>query len=60
MDFCGSTKVKLAGQEFTVSSSGERKIRHQVLLSDALPQFELTEMSDDFKVNKIMIRVVKF
>ena len=60
MEFCGSTKVKLADQEFTVSSSGERKIRHQVLLSDALPQFELTEMSDDFKVNKIMIRVVKF
>lgn len=60
MEFSGSAKVTLADQEFVAASEGVRSIRHQVLLSDMLPTFGLAEMSDDFYIEKITIRVVAY
>ena len=60
MEFAGSADVELADQKFPIASGTPRHIRHQILLSDMLPKFELSEMSDDFDVRKISIRVVEF
>lgn len=60
MEFTGSADVELADQKFPIASGTPRHIRHQILLSDMLPKFELSEMSDDFDVSKFSIRVVKF
>ena len=60
MEFTGSANVELADQKFLIAAEDVRKIRHQILLSDMAPVFELSEMSDDFDVRKFSIRVVKF
>ena len=60
MEFIGSADVELADQKFPIASGTPRHIRHQILLSDMLPKFELSEMSDDFDVRKFSIRVVEF
>ena len=60
MEFTGSANVVLAEQKFQIAAGQTRKIRHQILLSDMLPVFELSEMSDDFDVRKFSIRVVEF
>ena len=60
MEFTGSADVKLADQKFPIASGTPRQIRHQILLSDMLPVFELSEMSEDFDVRKFSIRVVEF
>ena len=60
MEFTGSADVELADQKFPIASGTPRHIRHQILLSDMLPVFELSEMSDDFDVRKFSIRVVEF
>lgn len=60
MQFTGSAKIRLAEQEFTVESEDDRCIRHQVMLSGAQPEFGLTEMSEDFSIKNVMIRVVGF
>ena len=60
MEFTGSADVELADQKFPIASGTPCHIRHQILLSDMLPKFELSEMSDDFDVSKFSIRVVKF
>lgn len=60
MEFTGSANVELADQKFTVASDSPRRIRHQILLSDMSPVFELSEISDNFEVNKILVRVVRY
>ena len=60
MEFTGSVKVLLADQEFDMTAASLRQIRHQVLLSDATPVFALSDMSDDFDVKRITVRVVEF
>ena len=60
MEFTGSADVELADQKFPIASGTPRHIRHQILLSDMLPKFELSEMSDDFDVRKFSIRVDEF
>lgn len=60
MEFTGSADVELADQKFPIAAEEARKIRHQILLSDMAPVFELSEMSDDFDVRKFSVRVVKF
>ena len=60
MDFSGEAKVTMADQEFTLSSENHRAIRHQVLLSDMIPVFNVAEMSEDFKLERFMVRVVEF
>jgi hypothetical protein len=60
MEFTGSANVELADQKFLIAAEDVRKIRHQILLSDMAPVFELSEMSDDFDVRKFSVRVVKF
>lgn len=60
MEFSGSAKAVLANQEFDLSSEGVRSIRHQVLLSDMLPVFSLTDTSEDFAIEKLLVRVVAF
>lgn len=60
MDFSGEAKVTMADQEFTLSSENHRAIRHQVLLSDMIPVFNVAEMSKDFKLERFMVRVVEF
>lgn len=60
MEFRGEAKVELGNQEFVVSSSDWRKIRHQVLLSEACPHFKIAEQTPDFKVRRIMVRVAEF
>lgn len=60
MDFRGTARTVLADQEFTLSSEGIRTIRHQVLLSDMLPVFSVTGMSEDFAIERFMVRVVEF
>jgi glycerophosphoryl diester phosphodiesterase len=60
MEFAGKANVGLADQKFTAESESLRLIRHQILLSDMQPVFELSDMSDDFTVNKISVRVVEY
>jgi hypothetical protein len=60
MEFAGKANVGLADQKFTAESEFPRLIRHQILLSDMQPVFELSDMSDDFTVNKISVRVVEY
>ena len=60
MEFTGSAKVLLADQEFDMTATDLRHIRHQVLLSDATPVFALSDMSEDFVVKRITVRVVEF
>jgi glycerophosphoryl diester phosphodiesterase len=60
MDFSGEAKVTMADQKFTLSSEDHRTIRHQVLLSDMIPVFNVAEMSEDFKLERFMVRVVEF
>lgn len=60
MEFSGSAKVMLAGQEFALAADHVRSIRHQVLLSDMIPEFVLSDVSDDFAVRHFKVRVVEF
>ena len=60
MEFKGSAKVALANQEFEIKADGLRYIRHQIMLSDMCPLFCLSDMSEDFVVKKITVRVVEF
>ena len=60
MEFTGSANVSLADQEFDMTATDLRHIRHQVLLSDATPVFALSDMSEDFVVKRITVRVVEF
>ena len=60
MEFKGSAKVALANQEFEIKADGLRCIRHQIMLSDMCPLFCLSDMSEDFAVKKITVRVVEF
>ena len=60
MEFAGKANVGLADQKFPAESESPRLIRHQILLSDMQPVFELSDMSDDFTVNKISVRVVEY
>ena len=60
MEFCGSAKVVLANQEFEVASKDLRSIRHQLMLSDMQPVFGLSDISEDFIVKRIVVRVVEF
>lgn len=60
LEYVGKAKVSLADQKLELNSDELTAARHQVLLSDARPVFGLEEMSDDFKIKKIAIRVVEF
>lgn len=60
MKFSGSAKIALANQEFEIASESSRIIKHQVLLSNMLPIFEIMEYSEDFNIDKISVKVVKF
>ena len=60
LEYVGKAKVSLADQKLELNSDELTAARHQVLLSDARPVFVLEEMSDDFKIKKIAIRVVEF
>ena len=60
MEYCGKANVVLADQKFDFCSDSWRKAQHQILLSGAQPLFGFDEMSEDFKVKKISLRVVEF
>ena len=60
LEYVGMAKVVLADQKFDLNSDKLTVARHQVLLSDARPVFGLEEMSEDFEIKKIDIRVVEF
>lgn len=60
VEYCGMATIHLADQRFELNSVAFTDARHQILLSDAQPVFKLEEMSEDFKVNRIAIRVVEF
>lgn len=60
MEYCGKANVVLVDQKFELCSDSWRKAKHQILLSGAQPLFGFDEMSEDFKVKKISLRVVEF
>lgn len=60
LEFCGKTTVSMADQKFELRSESWRKARHQILLCGAQPVFLLDEVSEDFRVKKISLRIVEF
>ena len=60
MECTGKATVILADQKFELDSDSWTNARHQILLSDARPVFSLEEISENFKVKKIAVRIVEF
>lgn len=60
MDFTGSAKVTLAGQEFEISAEQMRPMQYQLILVEEPPVFLIDRRSEDFAVGKVSVRVVKF
>ena len=60
LEFCGKATVSMADQKFELRSESWRKARHQILLCGAQPVFLLDEVSEDFRVKKISLRIVEF
>ena len=56
----GSATVKLARQTFEVKAEdGPLRVRHQLLLYDEYPSFEISDMSDDFRIISKSIRIAE-
>ena len=60
MEYIGKATVILADQKFELDSDSWTNANHQILLSDARPVFSLEEISENFKVKKIAVRIVEF
>ena len=60
MEYTGKATVILADQKFELDSDSWTNARHQILLSDARPVFSLEEISENFKIKKIAVRIVEF
>ena len=60
MEYIGKATVSLADQKFELSSESWREARHQILLSGMQPVFRLEDVSEDFRIKKISLRVVEF
>lgn len=58
---CGSATVTLAGQTFTLpETESPRRARHQLLVFDAIPVFGIASPSEDFRIKRISLRIVRF
>ena len=60
MSFAGRAKIKLGNEEFKVESVALRPMRHQLMISNDFPVFEITDKSDNFQVSDIKVRVAEF
>ena len=61
LEWCGSATVTLAGQTFTLpETESPRRARHQLLVFDAIPVFGIASPSEDFRIKRISLRIVRF
>lgn len=61
LEWCGSATVTLAGQTFALpEAASPRRARHQLLVFDAVPAFGIVSPSEDFRIKRISLRIVRF
>lgn len=61
LEWCGSATVTLAGQTFALpETQTPRRARHQLLVFDAVPAFGIASPSEDFRIGRISLRIVRF
>ena len=61
LKWCGSATVTLASQTFVLpEAKSPRHARHQLMLFNALPAFEITAPSENFRIKNISLRIVRF
>ena len=57
----GTATVTLAGETFVLPASAEpRRMRHQRMIFDAVPDFSIDAPSDDFRIEALALRIVSF
>ncbi|GHV02868.1 hypothetical protein FACS1894159_11830 [Bacteroidia bacterium] len=61
MKWYGSATVTLSSQTFVLPEAKSlRHARHQLMVFDAVPAFEITAPSEDFRIKDISLRIVRF
>ncbi len=61
LTWCGTAAVTLAGETFVLpASSGPRRACHQRMIFDAVPEFSIDDPSDDFRIEALALRIVRF
>lgn len=61
LEWSGSATVTLASQTFALPEvASPRHARHQLLVFDAVPAFEITSPSENFRIKRISLRIIRF
>lgn len=61
IEWCGSATITLSNQTFTLPmTEAPRHARHQLLIFDDAPVFEIISSSEDFRIKHISLRIVQF
>ncbi len=61
LTWCGTATVTLAGEKFVLPVNSElRRACHQRMIFDAVPEFSLDDPSDDFRIEALILRIVRF
>lgn len=60
LEWIGSATVTLAGQTFVLPEAElPRQARHQLLVFDAIPAFDISAPSEEFRIKRIRLRIVR-
>lgn len=61
LEWSGAATITLANQTFTLpAAKSSRRARHQLLVFDDIPAFGITSPSEDFRIKRISLRIVRF
>jgi len=56
----GEARIELGGQTFTIDLPRKRRIRHQLLVYDAVPALRITALAGGLSIDALRLRVVSF
>ena len=59
MEMKGEATVRLANQEFTVASPGSQRVRHQLMVYESAPPFEITA-TGPCHIKRIEVKLAEF
>lgn len=60
MDVVGEVTVELGNQKFTVRTNALKQVKHQVLINDKVPAFNIKVISAGVSIKNLNLRIIKY